>query len=66
MLDPKRVAVSETELDIANSGPALLSNRFYVTVAPFGVRIAFTEQSNPKSPFPYRSSNVNSRWHCPV
>ncbi len=61
MSDPKqRVAVSETELDIANSGPALLSNRFYVTVAPFGVRIAFTEQSNPQKPPAFRTAVVMS------
>jgi hypothetical protein len=34
---------SDMELDVAFSGPAITSNRFYVTVGPT-VRIAFCEQ----------------------
>jgi len=36
--------VSEGLLRVSNAGPALLSNRVVVSVGPFGVRIAFTEQ----------------------
>ena len=38
--------VSNAELDIAFSGPAIASNRFFVTVGPT-VRIAFCEQLGP-------------------
>lgn len=61
MSDPtQRVAASQAELDIANSGPALLSNRFYISVGPFGVRIAFTEQLNPDKPPAFRTAVVMS------
>lgn len=39
--------ISQPELDIALSGPAILTNRFFVSVGPNGVRIAFTEQGSP-------------------
>jgi hypothetical protein len=38
--------VTNSELDIAFSGPAIASNRFFVTVGPT-VRIAFCEQLGP-------------------
>ena len=47
--DPdKPVPVSEEELQIAFSGPAVAANKVYVTLNPAGVRITFTEQRNPK------------------
>lgn len=35
--------VTPEELAIAYSGPAVLTNKFYITMTPTGVRIAFTE-----------------------
>lgn len=43
--------VSEQEMQIAYSGPALATNKFYVSFTPGGVRIAFTE-INPQVPLP--------------
>ena len=37
--------LSEAEVDMAYSGPAVLSNKFYVSVSGMGARIAFAEES---------------------
>ncbi len=39
-------ALSQKELEIAFSGPAVLTNRFYVTIGAYGIRISFTEVQN--------------------
>lgn len=36
--------ISTDEMRVAFSGPAFAANRFFVTIGPAGVRIAFTEQ----------------------
>lgn len=36
-------SVSNDEMEIAYAGPALLANKFYVSINPAGVRIAFAE-----------------------
>lgn len=38
--------ISELEKQVAFSGSAVFSNRFYVTLNSSGVRIAFTERSD--------------------
>lgn len=43
-------AVSDDELAIAYSGPAVLANKFYVTLTPAGPRIAFTEVHGDQKP----------------
>lgn len=37
--------VTETETDIAFSGPAVFSNRFYISVSAVGARITFAEEA---------------------
>ena len=41
---------NEEEVAIAFSGPALLANRFYVTLTQGGLRIAFAERSATGAP----------------
>jgi hypothetical protein len=62
MSDPKeiKVQVSEAELAVVNSGPAILTNRFYVTIAPYGVRIAFTERTSKEQIPAFRTAVVMS------
>ncbi len=63
MSDPKestgREKASAMETAIANSGPAILTNRFYITLGPFGVRIAFAEMY-PGQPPSFRTAVVMS------
>lgn len=35
---------AEKDIELAFSGPAVLANRFFVSLGPHGVRIAFVEQ----------------------
>ena len=52
--------VSDEELRIAFSGPALFSNKFWSTVGPYGIRLAFAEGSGPKVPPQFRAAVVLS------
>lgn len=44
----------------ALSGPAVLANRFFVTIGPSGVRIAFAEQFGPETKPTFRTAVVIS------
>jgi hypothetical protein len=46
----------DAEMEVANSGPAILSNRFFVTLGQSGIRIAFTEQIAPEKPSAFRTA----------
>ena len=48
--------VSDRELEIAFSGLAAASNRFFISLRPGGVRIAFTEQRGPDREPVFRSA----------
>jgi hypothetical protein len=52
----KASPVSEDELQIAFSGPAIASNKVYVTLSPGGIRIAFTEQRTSAAQPSFRSA----------
>lgn len=41
--------VTDAELKIAFSGPAVAANRFFAVISPGGVRIAFAEEDPQKS-----------------
>ena len=43
-------SVTPEELKVVFSGPALLTNRMFVTLDRYGVRIAFTEQKRDDVP----------------
>jgi len=59
--DKDQSDISPEELTAAFQGPALLTNKFYVTIGPHGVRIAFTEQqSPPTAPPAFRTAVVMS------
>jgi hypothetical protein len=45
-------------MKIAYSGPAVLSNRFIVSVGSFGVRIAFAEENPPAVSAEFRTAVV--------
>jgi hypothetical protein len=47
-MEKTTLSVSNTELSVAFSGPAVASNRFFVTLGPVAVRIAFCEQNGPE------------------
>ena len=49
---------SEEELEVAFSGPAILANRFYVTLGPTGARIAFAEQQSSEKDAEFRSAVI--------
>ena len=44
--------------DKSGSGPATLCNRFYISVGPYGVRLAFAEQYSKESNPLFRSAVV--------
>ena len=46
------------EVEVSLSGPAILSNRFFVIVGPTGVRITFAEQFGPETQPAYRTAVV--------
>jgi hypothetical protein len=48
--------ISEQDLDAAFSGPAILINRFIVTLHPSGARLSFWERRAPDSPPEFRAS----------
>jgi len=48
--------LSEDELNIAVSGPAIFSNRFYVISSPPGVRISFADQNGPQKITHFRTA----------
>ncbi len=47
--------VSSLEMEIAQSGPAIYSNRFFITISNAGTRIAFAE-AGPDMPPVFRSA----------
>jgi hypothetical protein len=47
---------TDAELAVAYRGPAVLANRFYVSLGSSGVRIAFAEQSSPATTPIFRSA----------
>ena len=51
--------VSDADLRISFDGPAILANRFFVTLGPSGVRIAFAEQTTNGETF-FRSATILS------
>lgn len=53
-----RVVKDPDELKIAFDGPALASNRFFVTAGPGGIRIAFTEQWRDDAPPMFRCAAI--------
>jgi hypothetical protein len=48
------------EREIAGSGPALLANRFFVTLTPSGARLAFTERGTPEGQLHFRNAVILS------
>ena len=50
--------VSAQEMQVAFSGPAILSNRFFVTLGAAGARRAFAEQSTPETQPVFRAAVV--------
>jgi hypothetical protein len=42
--------------NVAFSGPAVLVNRFFVSIVPSGVRIAFAEQNGPQKSVLFRTA----------
>lgn len=60
IVDEPKVAAGN-EVDIAFSGPAIATNKFFVTVHDTFVRVTFTEQAGPDSAPLFRSAVVMSR-----
>lgn len=53
--------VSDREMDISFSGPAIACNRFFATLTPGGaMRIAFAEQRSPDAEPVFRSAIIFS------
>lgn len=52
------IDVSDDELRAAFSGPAVLSNKFYTTLGPSGVRLAFMEALGDRVPPIFRAAVV--------
>ncbi len=52
--------LSEQELELAYSGPAMAANRLFVTITPSGVRITFAEQTGPGKPAHFRTAVIMS------
>lgn len=55
-----RFGLSQEEAQAAFSGPAPMANRFYVHIAPNGVRITFCEQGSVDSGYYFRSAALVS------
>ena len=58
--DSKSTGLSETELDVLLSGPAVLVNKVYATAMPSGMRIAFCENRGDDTTNQFRSAVVLS------
>jgi len=58
-VDGSRRPLSEEELEVAWSGPAVHSNRFYVNMGPT-IRLSFCEQATPNARPLYRTGVVMS------
>jgi hypothetical protein len=52
--------IAKAEFKEAHSGPAVYSNRFYVTMTAHGVRIGFMEQSEPGAVPVFRNAVILS------
>lgn len=52
--------IPDAELKAAFDGPALASNRFFITVGENGVRLAFTEQWKDGEPPIFRCATIIS------
>lgn len=50
----KKEDVSAEEMALSYSGPAIVSNKFYIAVGPTGVRVTFAEGQN--GAFHFRSA----------
>ncbi|PTQ78371.1 hypothetical protein C8R26_103133 [Nitrosomonas oligotropha] len=57
-LVPIQRELNVDEFKIAHSGPAVLSNRFFISLGPWGVRIAFAEQHGESAEPIFRSAVV--------
>lgn len=55
MIEAVNLGATPTELDVSNSGPALLANRVVVSVGHV-VRISFLEQHQPDRPAAFRTA----------
>jgi hypothetical protein len=53
-------ALTKEEFNVSNSGPAILTNRFYIAYGAWGVRIAFAEQQVEDTPAAFRTAVVMS------
>lgn len=53
-------AVSVDQLKVAFGGPALASNRFFVTLGPGGMRLAFCEEYATGHPAEFRTAVILS------
>jgi hypothetical protein len=53
-------AVNDALLNAANAGPAILTNRFVISIGPYGVRVAFMEQTKGVETSAFRSAVVMS------
>lgn len=52
--------LTKEEFNISNSGPAILTNRFYIAYGAWGVRIAFAEQQAEDATAVFRTAVVMS------
>lgn len=62
-LDPTTSALTpipESEMNVSNSGPAVLSNRIFAATGQWGLRITFAEQDSPQKPPAFRTAVVMS------
>lgn len=50
--------VSDADMLVTLSGPAVLANKIYATTTEAGLRLAFTEQWDPKRPSLFRVAVV--------
>lgn len=48
--------VSDNEMEVAYSGPAYFTNKFYITATGVTARIAFTEQAPPNQEPQFRTA----------
>ncbi|MBW3098075.1 hypothetical protein [Pseudohoeflea coraliihabitans] len=50
--------VSQEELEIAYQGPAVFSNKFFLSITHSGLRVAFAEQNGEALPAQFRTAVV--------
>lgn len=55
-----RKGLSKNELEISFSGPALATNRFFVSISPAGMRVAFAEQHSADMEPKFRTAIIMS------